>query len=258
MLFGSLLASLVGPPSGEALGVHVTPCRARAYECAMQAFLSNCSVPVSRPRSGVQWFGPRASFAKSIALQDRCGHVLNQCRIQFTQVRGEFDPGIATGRHTHSGEELTYILERQIELRIEGQPPRVVKAGETFFVPAGLVHEGINTGGSKAKVLATYIVEKGQPLAPPASSSPRRRAKQIGEVQWVRRSNKPCFAMRPPTRRASGLSSGAASRRLLASRSTFTFGVTLDPRNSIREEFFENGDTAIWLSTRNLTILAQV
>lgn len=84
------------------------------------------------------------------------------------QVRGEFDPGVATGRHTHFGEELTYILEGQIELRIDGQPPRVVKAGETFFVPAGLVHEGINTGGSKTKVLATYIVEKGQPLAPPA------------------------------------------------------------------------------------------
>ena len=84
------------------------------------------------------------------------------------QVRGEFDPGFATGRHTHFGEELTYILEGQIELRIEGQPPRVVKAGETFFVPAGAVHEGINTGGGKARVLATYIVEKGQPLAPPA------------------------------------------------------------------------------------------
>ena len=84
------------------------------------------------------------------------------------QVRGEFDPGVATGRHTHFGEELTYILEGQIELRIEGQPPRVVKAGETFFVPAGLVHEGVNTGDVKSRVLAIYIVEKGQPLAPPA------------------------------------------------------------------------------------------
>ena len=84
------------------------------------------------------------------------------------QVRGEFDSGVATGRHTHPGEELTYILEGQIELRVDGQPPRVIKAGETFFVPAGLVHEGVNTGSGKTKVLATYIVEKGQPLAPPA------------------------------------------------------------------------------------------
>ncbi len=106
----------------------------------------------------------QAGFAR-IALQTQ--DVCTPGKVAV-QVRGEFDPGVATGRHTHAGEELTYILEGQIELRIDGQPPRVVKAGETFFVPAGLVHEGVNTGDGKAKVLATYIVEKGQPLAPPA------------------------------------------------------------------------------------------
>ena len=45
---------------------------------------------------------------------------------------------------------------------------RIVKAGETFFVPEGLVHDGINTGSGKAKVLATYVVEKGKPVATPA------------------------------------------------------------------------------------------
>jgi len=29
------------------------------------------------------------------------------------------------------------------------------------------VHDGINTGSGKAKVLATYVVEKGQPVATP-------------------------------------------------------------------------------------------
>ncbi len=81
------------------------------------------------------------------------------------QARAEFDPGVAAGRHTHPGEELGYVLEGQLELRIDGQPPRIVKAGEVFFVPAGLVHDGINTGSGKAKVLATYVVEKGKPVA---------------------------------------------------------------------------------------------
>jgi quercetin dioxygenase-like cupin family protein len=85
------------------------------------------------------------------------------------QARAEFDPGVAAGRHTHPGEELGYVLEGQLELRIDGQPPRIVKAGETFFVPAGLVHDGVNTGGGKAKVLATYIVEKGKPVATPVN-----------------------------------------------------------------------------------------
>lgn len=81
------------------------------------------------------------------------------------QARAEFEPGVAAGRHTHPGEELGYVLEGQLELLIDGQPPRTVKAGEVFFVPAGLVHDGKNTGSGKAKVLATYVVEKGKPVA---------------------------------------------------------------------------------------------
>ncbi len=84
------------------------------------------------------------------------------------QARAEFDPGVAAGRHTHPGEELGYVLEGQLELLIDGQPPKIIKAGETFFVPAGLVHDGKNTGSGKAKVLATYVVEKGKPVASPA------------------------------------------------------------------------------------------
>ena len=84
------------------------------------------------------------------------------------QALAEFVPGGEAGRHTHPGEELGYVVEGTLELRIEGQPPRVVKAGEAFFVPAGIVHDGKNVGAGPAKVLATYIVEKGKPVASPA------------------------------------------------------------------------------------------
>jgi quercetin dioxygenase-like cupin family protein len=84
------------------------------------------------------------------------------------QARAEFDPGVAAGRHTHPGEEIGYVLEGQLELRIEGQPPKTVKAGEGFFVPAGMIHDGVNTHSGKSKVLATYVVEKGKPVATPA------------------------------------------------------------------------------------------
>lgn len=84
------------------------------------------------------------------------------------QARAEFEPGVAAGRHTHPGEEMGYVIEGQLELLIDGQPPKIIKAGEVFFVPAGLVHDGKNTGSSKAKVLATYVVEKGKPVATPA------------------------------------------------------------------------------------------
>ena len=48
-------------------------------------------------------------------------------------------------------------------------PPEVpLKAGEVFFVPAGVVHDGRNVGSGKAVVVATYIVETGKPVASPA------------------------------------------------------------------------------------------
>jgi quercetin dioxygenase-like cupin family protein len=83
-------------------------------------------------------------------------------------ARAEFVPGGVAGRHTHPGEELGYVVEGELELLIEGQPPKRVKKGEVFFVPAGVVHDGKNVGKGKAVVLATYIVEKGKPVASPA------------------------------------------------------------------------------------------
>ena len=80
-------------------------------------------------------------------------------------ARAEFVPGGQAGKHTHPGEELGYVVEGTLELVIEGQPPKTLKAGEVFFVPADVVHDGRNVGKGKAVVLATYIVETGKPVA---------------------------------------------------------------------------------------------
>jgi quercetin dioxygenase-like cupin family protein len=80
----------------------------------------------------------------------------------------EFDPGVSAGRHTHPGEELSYVLEGTLLLEVDGQPPRTLKAGDVFFIPPGKIHDGKNVGKGPAKVLATYIVERGKPVATPA------------------------------------------------------------------------------------------
>ena len=80
----------------------------------------------------------------------------------------ELQPGVAAGRHTHPGEEVGYVLEGTVLVEQEGKPPATLKAGQTFLIPAGAVHNATNTGQGPARVLATYIVEKGKPLATPA------------------------------------------------------------------------------------------
>ena len=80
----------------------------------------------------------------------------------------EFSPGATVGRHTHPGEEISYVLEGTLELMVDGKPPLTLKAGDSFFIPAGVIHDAKNVSSAKAKVLANYIVRKGEPVASPA------------------------------------------------------------------------------------------
>lgn len=80
------------------------------------------------------------------------------------QVRVDFEPGAAFGRHTHPGDELAYVLEGTLEYEVEGKPPIRLNAGDVLFIPAGTVHAARNVGSGKAKELATYVVEDGKPL----------------------------------------------------------------------------------------------
>ena len=79
----------------------------------------------------------------------------------------EFQPGATVGRHTHPGEEAGYVLEGTIVLEQDGSAPVTLTAGQTFFIPPGRVHNATSAKSGRARVLATYIVEKGKPLAAP-------------------------------------------------------------------------------------------
>nr|WP_315244756.1 cupin domain-containing protein [uncultured Albidiferax sp.] len=83
-------------------------------------------------------------------------------------ARVEVAPGAKAGRHTHPGDEISYVLEGEATLLVDGQPPRVIKAGESFVVPAGVVHDAHNDGAVPTRLVGVYVVEKGQPLASPA------------------------------------------------------------------------------------------
>ena len=80
----------------------------------------------------------------------------------------EIEPGISIPRHTHPGIESTLVLEGSLELPVQGQPTRMVKAGEAFQIPPETPHAGGKPSDAKAKLNVTYIVDKSKPLATPA------------------------------------------------------------------------------------------
>lgn len=113
-----------------------------------------------------------ALFAPSNAQAQKSGvkrtdlqkHDLSIPGKEMVQARIDFDAHTSFGKHAHPGEEVIYVLEGALEYQIEDETPITLKAGEVLFIPAGKFHSANNHTNAKAAELATYIVEKGQPI----------------------------------------------------------------------------------------------
>lgn len=86
-------------------------------------------------------------------------------------VEATIEPGVTVARHTHPGIESAYVLEGGFELPIQGQATRMIKAGDGFQIPPETPHAGGKPGDTKSRILITYVVEKGKPLASPAPAT---------------------------------------------------------------------------------------
>jgi quercetin dioxygenase-like cupin family protein len=80
--------------------------------------------------------------------------------------------GSAIGFHTHPGDEAGYVLKGTLILKVQGQPDRTLKAGDSFFNPRGAVHSIVAAPGGDAMAVSSWIIDKGQPLATPVPSAP--------------------------------------------------------------------------------------
>jgi quercetin dioxygenase-like cupin family protein len=75
-------------------------------------------------------------------------------------------PGVPPHRHP-GGPAFGYVLEGEMLFELEGEPPRVVKAGEAFWEPGGdVIHysDANNRADSQLRFLVTMMCAPGQPL----------------------------------------------------------------------------------------------
>ena len=61
-----------------------------------------------------------------------------------TVVEVTIEPGQAGVPHRHPGSAIGFVVEGEYELGIDDQPTKVIKAGETFYEPAGCLHRVTN------------------------------------------------------------------------------------------------------------------
>jgi quercetin dioxygenase-like cupin family protein len=84
---------------------------------------------------------------------------------EMVQVRTEIPVGVASGWHTHPGEEVGYIVAGTVQMEIQDQPTLILQAGDGFLIPPRVAHNATDLGPETGQMLSTYIVEIGQPIA---------------------------------------------------------------------------------------------
>ncbi|RKT83494.1 Cupin domain-containing protein [Saccharopolyspora antimicrobica] len=80
----------------------------------------------------------------------------------------EFPPGDpGTPPHRHSGPAFGYVLDGEMVFELEGEPARVVRAGEAFWEPGGdVIHyqDGNNRDDVPVRFAVTMLCEPGKPM----------------------------------------------------------------------------------------------
>ena len=84
---------------------------------------------------------------------------------EMVQVETLIPAGVESGWHIHPGEEVGYIIAGEVEMRVEGRASVVLQPGDGFLIPPRTPHSARDLGPETGRMLSTYIVETGQPIA---------------------------------------------------------------------------------------------
>jgi len=73
-------------------------------------------------------------------------------------------PGGGNAFHRHNGDQWAAIQEGEVTLTIKGQPPRLLKVGDSVHIPRGTVHRNQTLGNKPARSVELNVMDKGKPV----------------------------------------------------------------------------------------------
>ncbi len=83
----------------------------------------------------------------------------------IVQVLTEIPAGVESGWHQHPGEEVGYIVAGTVRMEIEDGTTLILNAGDPFLIPPRTPHNALDLGPDTGRMLSTYLVEVGEPIA---------------------------------------------------------------------------------------------
>jgi quercetin dioxygenase-like cupin family protein len=72
-------------------------------------------------------------------------------------------PQGGTPFHRHPGDQWAAVQEGEVTFTVKGQPPRVLKVGESVYIPRGVVHRNQNLTDKPARSVELVILDKDKP-----------------------------------------------------------------------------------------------
>ena len=87
--------------------------------------------------------------------------------LEMIYATVEIAAGFKAGRHLHPGVVMAQVIAGEFWFAPDGQPEKIYKAGEQLTLPLKGIHNEGAAGSVPVKLIATYVVEKGQPLVIP-------------------------------------------------------------------------------------------
>ena len=98
--------------------------------------------------------GEKVKVLSATAIKEK----LDGKEATATVVEVTIEPGQAGLPHRHPGSAIGYVVEGEYELGIDDKPTKVIKAGGTFYEPAGCLHRvSRNPGKVKTRLIAVVL-----------------------------------------------------------------------------------------------------
>ena len=95
--------------------------------------------------------------AKLLAARD-IAETIDGKEAKATAVEVTLGPGESDAPHRHPGAGFGYVLAGEYEWAIDDNPPKTLKAGDTFYEPTGCLHRVSRNPSKKEKTRILAIV----------------------------------------------------------------------------------------------------
>src|SRR5438270_8650614 len=98
--------------------------------------------------------GPTVKTLSAVDVDEQ----LNGKPARATTLEVTFEPGAASAPHRHPGPVFGYVLEGELEFQAGDAPARRLKASDTFYEPAMVLHAVARNPSDKARTRVLVVI----------------------------------------------------------------------------------------------------